>query len=154
VGFYRGLQARLTAQGYKMGHWAFLRILWQEDNLTQRELSDKAGTRDPTTFAAIKAMEKLGLVRREINPKNRREVRISLTKRGRELERPLLSLAFEMNDIAVKGIDKATVRDLVSVLETIIENFDKAETLRTDKLNSAGLRKRTLQKMFYGVTDY
>jgi DNA-binding MarR family transcriptional regulator len=129
-----------------MGHWVFLRILWQDDNLTQRELSDRAGLRDPTTFAAVKAMEKLGLVRRRINPKNRREVRVSLTKRARDLEHPLLSLAYEMNDVAVRGLDKKTIRVVTNALEKIIENFDATEEQRFGATVN-GTRKRSLLKM-------
>jgi hypothetical protein len=35
-------------------HWTFLRILWQSDGLTQRELSMRAGVTEPTTFTASK----------------------------------------------------------------------------------------------------
>jgi len=85
-----------------MGHWVFLRLLWDHDRLTQRELSERAGLRDPTTVSALKGMERLGPIKRTVKPKNRREIHVSLTKRGRDLERPLLALAFEMNDIAVR----------------------------------------------------
>src|SRR5258708_40124580 len=60
--FVRALQARLAQHGVTFGHWTFLRVLWETDGLTQRELSDQAGVMEPTTFAAIKAMEKLGYV--------------------------------------------------------------------------------------------
>ena len=39
----RALQARLAAHGVSFGHWTFLRILWERDGLTQRELSAEAG---------------------------------------------------------------------------------------------------------------
>ena len=55
---------RLAEHQVAFGHWAFLRILWETDGLTQRELSVQAGVMEPTTFAAIKAMEKLGYVAR------------------------------------------------------------------------------------------
>ncbi|MFX8633184.1 hypothetical protein ABTM26_19550, partial [Acinetobacter baumannii] len=35
----RALQARLARHGVSFGHWSFLRILWERDGLTQRELS-------------------------------------------------------------------------------------------------------------------
>src|SRR5581483_3198317 len=63
-GFVRALQARLAAHGVTFGHWTFLRILWERDGLTQRELSEQAGVMEPTTFSALKAMERLGYVRR------------------------------------------------------------------------------------------
>ena len=59
----RALQMRLTAHGVPLGHWTFLRILWDKDGITQRELSEQAGVMEPTTFSALKAMERLGYVR-------------------------------------------------------------------------------------------
>ena len=58
--FRRTLQIKLAPYGVQFGHWAFLRILWVADGLTQRELSERAGVMEPTTFAAMKAMEALG----------------------------------------------------------------------------------------------
>jgi MarR family transcriptional regulator, organic hydroperoxide resistance regulator len=52
----RFLQAKIGPHGVTLGMWYFLRILWQEDGLTQRELSNRIGTREPTTLIAIAAM--------------------------------------------------------------------------------------------------
>ena len=68
----RALQMRLTAHEVSLGHWTFLRILWESDGITQRELSEQAGVMEPTTFSAIKAMEKLGYVARKQLPENRK----------------------------------------------------------------------------------
>ena len=56
--FRRALQIRLAPYGVPFGHWSFLRILWETDGLTQKELSERAGVMEPTTFAAMKAMVK------------------------------------------------------------------------------------------------
>src|SRR2546421_12744634 len=61
----RALQVRLAAHKVSFGHWTFLRILWEGDGLTQRELSLEAGVMEPTTSSALKAMERLGYVRRK-----------------------------------------------------------------------------------------
>ena len=58
----RALQMRLAEHGVSFGHWTFLRILWEGDGLTQRELSEQAGVMEPTTFSALKAMERLGYI--------------------------------------------------------------------------------------------
>src|SRR5262245_29007878 len=55
----RALQMRLAEHGVSYGHWTFLRVLWETEGLTQRELSAQAGVMEPTTFAALKAMAKL-----------------------------------------------------------------------------------------------
>src|SRR6478672_7144651 len=63
----RALQMRLAEHAVSFGHWTFLRILWEGDGLTQRELSAQAGVMEPTTFSALKAMERLGyVVRRQV----------------------------------------------------------------------------------------
>src|SRR5207247_859344 len=51
----KALQRRLAVHGVSFGHWTFLRILWETDGLTQRDLSREAGVMEPTTFAALKA---------------------------------------------------------------------------------------------------
>ncbi|MEA2980347.1 MAG: hypothetical protein QOF09_2170, partial [Alphaproteobacteria bacterium] len=54
---------------------------------------------EPTTFAAIKAMEKLGYVVRVQRPDSRRKVYILLTPKGRLLKSKLVPLAEEVNSI-------------------------------------------------------
>src|SRR6195256_3345124 len=81
-GFARALQMRLTEHSVSYGHWTFLRILWDEEGLTQRELSARAGVMEPTTFAALKAMAQRGYVTRRRNPQSRKEMQVLLTPQG------------------------------------------------------------------------
>src|SRR5262247_1051342 len=67
-GLARALQMRLTEHAVSYGHWTFLRILWDAEGITQRQLSDEAGVMEPTTFSALNAMEKLGYVVRRPSP--------------------------------------------------------------------------------------
>src|SRR5712691_1196276 len=73
-GLLRALQMRLSKYGVAFGHWAFLRILWETDGLTQRELSDEAGLREPTTSSARTAIENLGYITRRRMLDNRKNV--------------------------------------------------------------------------------
>src|SRR6516164_8476283 len=66
--FLRSLQVRLAKHDVQLGHWTFLRILWEHDGLTKRELSIEAGVMEPTTVVALKAMEQLGYVTLEQRP--------------------------------------------------------------------------------------
>jgi MarR family transcriptional regulator, organic hydroperoxide resistance regulator len=119
----RALTVRLAEHGVSFGHWTFLRILWQEDGLTQRELSERAGVMEPTTFSAIKAMEELGYVTRRQTPENRKNVYVYLTAQGRALKDRLVPLAEEVNRVATRGVKPedlaATRRTLVSMLENL-----------------------------------
>src|SRR5258706_5568484 len=68
----RALQMRLVEHEVSFGHWAFLRILWEHDGLTQRSLSEQAGVIEATTISALKAMEQVGYVTRRQVPENRK----------------------------------------------------------------------------------
>jgi MarR family transcriptional regulator, organic hydroperoxide resistance regulator len=125
--FIRALQSRLNRHDVSFGHWAFLRILWERDGLTQRELSDQAGVMEPTTFAAIKAMEKLGYVVRVRRPDNRRNVYIHLTPKGRQLKTKLVPLAEEVNAIGIAGVKPDDVATTRLTLLAMLENLAKDE---------------------------
>lgn len=121
--FDRALQERLVTEGVSFGHWTFLRILWERDGVTQKQLSDAAGVMEPTTYSAVTAMERLGYVTRGQRPGNRKNVYVRLTPRGRALERKLVPLAKEVNRIGVAGIDTAQVATTRQVLIAIIANL-------------------------------
>jgi len=121
----RALQARLAEHEVPFGHWTFLRILWRQDGLTQRELSAEAGVMEPSTFVAIKAMEELGYVRREQLPENRKNVYVYLTPKGRALKNKLVPLAKYVNRIAVRGLASADVAATRRTLLAIISNLSR-----------------------------
>ena len=118
---------RLAEHRVSFGHWAFLRILWETDGLTQRELSLQAGVMEPTTFAAIKAMEKLGYVQRRQKPSSRKNVYVFLTPAGRALKSKLVPFAEAVNEIAVRGIPAADVAVTRKTLLAMIENLAVAD---------------------------
>ena len=117
----RALQLRLAEHGVSFGHWTFLRILWLQDGLTQRELSHLAGVMEPTTLAAVRAMQDMGLVERRQLDGNRKNMHVFLTPLGRSLEQTLVPLAEEVNRISVQGMSERAVsttrRTLLLMLE-------------------------------------
>ena len=122
----RALQARLAEHGVPFGHWTFLRILWERDGLTQRELSDEAGFTEPTTASALKAMEGLGYVLRKQMRQNRKNLYVYLTRKGRALEAKLVPLAEEVNRIAVRGASAGDVTATRRTLIAVIENLSRS----------------------------
>ena len=128
--FVRALQSRLAKHGVAFGHWTFLRILWEADGLTQRELSAEAGVMEPTTHIALNAMERLGYIRRRRVAENRRNVYVYLTSKGRALRAKLVPLAEEVNEVGVAGIKPSDVATVRRVLMAIIDNLAREEIER------------------------
>jgi DNA-binding MarR family transcriptional regulator len=122
-GFLRALQTRLAEHDVQLGHWTFLRILWERDGLTKRELSIEAGVMEPTTFIALRAMESLGYVTLEQRADNRKNVYVVLTPLGRRLKKVLVPLAEEVNAVALHGITTAEVAATRQALLVMIDNL-------------------------------
>ncbi len=125
--YVRALQMRLAEHSVSFGHWTFLRVLWERDGLTQRELSTEAGVMEPTTYSAVKAMEKLGLITRRRAPGNKKNLYVYLTPKGRALKRKLVPLAQEANAVAVDGLSERDVERTRQTLLAIIENLARDE---------------------------
>jgi len=127
--FQNSLEKRLLSHGVSFGFWAYLRELWNEDGVSQRDLSDRIGLTGPTTHSVIKRMAKAGLV--ELRPIREDKPRrlIYLSRRGRELRGILEPLAEEVNALAVKDIAgdrlQALRRDLLKIHDNLSADTDK-----------------------------
>ena len=132
----RALQMRLAAHSVSLGHWTFLRILWEKDGLTQKELSEMAGVMEPTTFSALKAMERFGTITRRRLPGNRKKVFIHLTPKGRLLKSKLVPLAEAVNAVAARNVKAADIATTRQTLLSIIEN------LARDEIDAAAAERR------------
>jgi MarR family transcriptional regulator, organic hydroperoxide resistance regulator len=140
----RALQMRLAQHRVSFGHWTFLRILWEGDGLTQRELSDRAGVMEPTTFSALKAMERLGYIHRRRRGGDRKKVYVMLTPKGRRMRDRLVPLAENVNRIAVRGVRPADITVARAVLLAIIENlaqYEQAADMRMPSTRELGRLK-------------
>lgn len=122
--FTKILQARISAHGVSIGQWYFLRVLWDEDGLTQRELSLRVGMMEPTTVTALNGMEKRGYVTRVRNTEDKRKVNIYLTERGKALRNVLLPHAIDVNVRAVAGVSPDDVETVRRTLHAMKQNLE------------------------------
>lgn len=121
--FARALEKRTMSKGVTIGQWRFLRVLWAEDGLTQRELSRRVGLREPTTVTALKSLERSELVTRMQSEEDRRRVHVYLTPKAKRLRRTLMPFVTEVNHIATAGINEADVEIMKRTLMKIEANL-------------------------------
>ncbi|MCH8197201.1 MAG: MarR family transcriptional regulator [Proteobacteria bacterium] len=124
--FSKVLAGRISAHGVTIGQWYFLRVLWEEDGLTQRELSQRVGMMEPTTVTALNGMEKRGYVRRVRNTEDRRKVNVFLTRKGRSLRNKLLPFAIEVNRFATEGVSEDDLENLRATLRRMRDKLQAA----------------------------
>jgi DNA-binding MarR family transcriptional regulator len=125
--FQRLLERRISPHGVTRGQWYFLRALWVEDGVSQRELSARVGMMEPTTVIALRGMEKSGLVRRKRSVQDKRVTRVYLTPKARRLRDRLLQVSQGVNDQGVEGITPAELARVRRTLVRMTKNLDRVE---------------------------
>ena len=96
--FARTLQTRLISHGVSAGQWPLLLYLWEQDGLSQKQLSRRVQIEEPTTTRTLDRMERDGLVFRKRDDKDRRRINVFLTRYGQDLREELLPFAQELLD--------------------------------------------------------
>lgn len=121
--FSRLLERGTMTHEVSAGQWRFLRQLWREDGITQRELSERVGMREPTTVVALKGLEKAGLITRKKTSDDRRKTFIHLTPHAKRLELVLAPMNAEVHEIATRGLTDEEVETLQSLMRRVIDNL-------------------------------
>jgi DNA-binding MarR family transcriptional regulator len=99
--------------------FGLLAFLWQQDGLTQAELSEKGQIDRTTVGGLVDRLEKIGLVERRQHPQDRRAYMIHLTQRGKELEGPLSECAGRSLTKFTQGLNEREVAELRRMLEIL-----------------------------------
>ena len=123
--FQRLLEKRIAPYGVSRGQWYFLRVLWSEDGLSQRELSTRVGMMEPTTVIALRSMEKAGLIRRVRSADDRRKAQVWLTPKAQRIRNELLSVARGITDQAEAGLRRDELALFRRTVARMTANLDR-----------------------------
>lgn len=124
------LRRKTETHSVTEGQWRYLRELWEEDGLSQRELSDRVGRDGSTTVTALRSLERSGYAEATKDAHDRRKARVCLTQRGRELEAELMPLIEECERIAIQDLSATEIAHFKKVLIHMLENFGGQERRR------------------------
>ena len=124
--FDRLLQKHLGKHKLANGFWYVLRVLWEQEGMSQRELADAANLTESSAVIMLENMRKAGLVRRKKDPEDRRRQRVYLTAKARRLRTKLLPIAFDVNALASDGINKTDLTTYLRVSHQLRANLNFA----------------------------
>ena len=99
--------------------FGLMRFLWDEDCITQVELSSRSQIDRTTIGGLIDRLEQSGLVKRLPHPEDRRAYRISLTDSGKSLEKELTPLAEELQSAILEPLTREEVEVLTAILRKL-----------------------------------
>jgi len=99
--------------------FSVLAFLWQQDGLTQTELSEKAQIDRTTIGGLLDRMARSNLLERRAHPQDRRAHLVYLTEQGKRLEPELTSLANEVLKRFTAGLSETDKQQLRNMLEIL-----------------------------------
>ncbi len=122
----RTFSARIARHGVGMGIFQFLRVLWEDDGLTQVELAERTRVRGASAAGALHQLERRGFVRRRADAHDRRKVRVLLTPKGRQLYDLVMPDIEATNHAMLLGFSGAEQRILKGMLHRMRRNLADA----------------------------
>lgn len=123
----RMLGTGLARHSILTGQWSLLRVLWHEDNLSQIEVAKRMKVERASLTIMLNTVEKAGLITRKADAQDARKQLISLTRKGRALEKKLVPIGDGVNRIALTGLTRQEVSTLRSLLRRVIANLERDE---------------------------
>lgn len=109
------------------GQGRILFVLWNKDNLTISEISEKTSLAKNTVSVVVSGMVKRGIVERNINSRNRRQTIISLTEYAKSLQTEFEAVSQKMNTLFYQDFSEKEQKQfeqyLARILGTLIENL-------------------------------
>ncbi|MDE8651531.1 MarR family winged helix-turn-helix transcriptional regulator [Novosphingobium album (ex Liu et al. 2023)] len=120
----KAARVRLGEVGAWPGQIPLLLWLLEEGNLIQKELIARTGMEQSTVAEHLDRMERMGLVKREREPQDRRAFRICLTDKGRAISGDLVENIKEGVPIFTKGLTSDQLAGFNQAINTIIDNLN------------------------------
>ncbi len=121
--FGRQLSVDLNAHGITLGQWRFLRVLWERDGRSQKEIAEALAFTPGATVFALTILERDNLAVRQRSPEDSRVSLVYLTPKGRALEKQLLPYAHDSQLHALENFGTEEIDMLLSFLDRIEGNL-------------------------------
>jgi len=103
-----------------------LYVLWQADSIPIIELSKKTGLAKTTLTSMLDRMEETGLISRNYDKADRRQIRIMLTEKSRELSDKYDEVSRKMSEIFYQGFSDSEIEQFENYLSRIINNLNES----------------------------
>ena len=121
--FVKALADELATHSVTTTQWAALRVLWQDEGLSQVELAQRMMVEKASLTTVLEAMESTGMITRTRNAEDKRKINIFLTATGRRLKDKLLPSGGRINTRATRGLTTAEVKQLQVLLAKVMTNL-------------------------------
>ena len=118
-------QKNITAFNGEQGR--ILHVLWENDGISNQELSKKSGLAMSSLTTMLERMEEKNLLTRKGCPKDKRKCLLFLTDYTNSLKNEYDEISEKMTKISFEGISENERLAFEKTLENVLHNLEKAE---------------------------
>ena len=101
-----------------------LYVLWQEDGVPIKTVSEKSGLAITSLTTMLERMEKSGLIRKEQSESDKRKTLLYLTDTAKALRKEYDAVSDEMGKIYYDGFTEDEIKRFEEYLERILSNLE------------------------------
>ncbi|HEY1957050.1 MAG TPA: MarR family transcriptional regulator [Polyangiaceae bacterium] len=113
----------LAELGLQQGQDALLRYVWARDGLPQSELVGCLSVEPPTVTKMLARLEKAGFVKRRRDPRFKKQWRVYLTAKGKQIEKDVQAHWTRMEARATHGLTAAEKRSFIETAARVRSNL-------------------------------
>lgn len=114
---------RLVAYGVTRVNWIAIYYIGENNEISQRELSERMDVNESSIARLLDRMEKEELTIRTKDTQDRRTTRVSLTEKGKKLRTELIPLAEKFQNDVTEGLSSEELEIFKRVLDKMLENL-------------------------------
>lgn len=115
----------LSEQGLTYPQYLVLMVLWEKDGQPVNDIAKRLYLETNTVTPLLQRMEKEGIITRAKGKKDARQMIVSLTKKGKDLQDSLTNVPYTVGSAVIcESVTPETVPGLFRMLDDIIERLN------------------------------
>ena len=118
----------LNIHSLTIAQWTLLAVLWDKDHQSQKELQEELLKDKASVTSLVSYLIKNGFVSKVQSTNDKRSFIVSLTQKGKDIQKTTIPIAMQNISLATQEIDKEELATTTKVLAQIIDNLTKEPT--------------------------
>ena len=120
----RNLSARLEGQGVSIPQSFILLVLLEDDGMTLKEIGNRTFIDSSSMTVLVDKLEKDGLVERQLDPQDRRAIRVFITSSGRQVADEIKQIACQFNSELYDLVGEGNQKEFVHGINNIVNAWE------------------------------
>lgn len=117
---FQYLNSQLAAYGITPAQYGVMNCLWKYKNITPKQIGELLHLEASSVSGILERMQNNGLLERNIDPDNRRTIRVCPTQKTLDLQPAIEDIILKMNQLVLKSFTEQEQKQLREYLTTIV----------------------------------